>query len=519
MKVYSRLVLLIIVLVMSLTSCESEKEYNMPSHEDKEAIAPKVILALLRVEDNPGLLIEDVEGKILGDSLIEFWVPYLMQSKQLIPTVEHNGSSISWNIDTLTTKQIDFRAPVQLIVHGYNGEEKNYLVHVRSFTGLPVMWLDTENDKEIDSKQEYVNAHMLLIEDVITRSAGSIVETDLSIKCRGNSSFQKSPKKSYRLKFPQKVSLLDEPDDKAYVMIANYFDKTMVRNILAYYMGKISNLDYTPSFHFVEMILNGRYNGTYMLGDKLKISDNRVNVGKDGFLLEFDSDILYENDGVFFNVDSVAAPVHIKDPDVEFGDENYLFIENYLKETEKALFSDDFKDPQNGWQKYLDITSFVDWFIINEIAKNADSETMGKSCYLNLKRGGKLKMGPLWDFDQSFGNQNIYLLYTPEGFVYVDYNVKWIKRLFEDTVFKKKVKERFLYFYNLKNSFFCEINANAQYLKYSVIENESRWHTINVLMPDVNRNVWGSYENEIQYLKDWLNRRLEWMKTAFEKMN
>jgi hypothetical protein len=105
-----------------------------------------------------------------------------------------------------------------------------------------------------------------------------------------------APKKPYRLKFENKIALFGEEKDKSWVMLANYYDKTMIRNQIAFYMGKSSNLEYTPKFHYVELILNGRYNGTYQLGDKIKVGSNRVNVGDDGFLLEVDGTAEREED-------------------------------------------------------------------------------------------------------------------------------------------------------------------------------------------------------------------------------
>ena len=174
----------------------------------------------------------------------------------------------------------------------------------------------------------------------------------------------------------------------------------MVRNQTAFYMGKLSYLEYTPQFHFVELFLNGQYHGTYMVGDKLKIGKNRVNVGDEGFLLEVDERAEEEN-GVFFRTDSLRQPINIKDPDVNYDDVNYVYIMDYVRSAEKVLFSENFKDKDNGWRKYMDIVSFVDWYLINEIVKNGDA-AFYTSTYMNLKRGDKLKMGPLWDFDTSF---------------------------------------------------------------------------------------------------------------------
>ena len=105
----------------------------------------------------------------------------------------------------------------------------------------------------------------------------------MKIKGRGNSTWG-LPKKPYKIKFETKTSLLDEPADKEWVLLANYYDKTLVRNEIAFYMGRMSNLDYTPSSNFVNVYINEKYNGIYQLSDQLKISVNRVNVGEDGFL-------------------------------------------------------------------------------------------------------------------------------------------------------------------------------------------------------------------------------------------
>ena len=527
MRKYSRFFLCAILILVggAFLSCKSGTDdliIEPPTEVDSVQInSPSIKNAVFKAYDNPQILIEDVKGEIIGDSTIEFWIPYILPGKVLMSDIEFEGESLLWE-DSIVSEHplIDFKAPVKLSVIGIGNIKKDYMVYVHSFTGLPIIWIETENRKEILSKTDYVNAHMKLVENVTTRSLGSTIESELLIKCRGASSFRVAPKKSYRLKFDKKISLLDEPKDKAWVLIANYFDKTMIRNMIAYYMGKISNLDYTPRFHYVDMMLNGKYNGTYMLGDKLKESKDRVNVGSDGFLLEFNNDIVrYGEEGVYFYIDSIKYPIEIKEPEVTVEDSNYNYIKDYLKKAEQALFSENFKDPENGWQKYMDITSFVDWFIIHEIAKCPDSEMMAKSCFMNLKRGGKLKMGPLWDFDQSLGNQNVYPEYSPEGFEFEGRKVKWFIRLFEDPAFRSLAKERFSYFYGRKDDIQREINANAQYLKYSVVENDNKWPTLYEFMPSVNRDVWGSYQNEVQHLKNWLNLRFEWLKEAFDNLD
>ena len=479
-----------------------------------DTIEPKLLSMEFRETTNPTQLINTTMAQIEGDSVVHCWIDYLLDDKQLIPHFTYDGDSVMAD-DTLLISDVtrhDFRRPVHLSVKS-GTLTKDYTVYVHAFTGLPVLWIETENRTEITSKEEYLNARFRLREDVVTRAPGEVLETDGYIKGRGNSSWG-FPKKAYRLKFDEKISFIDEPKDKSWILVPNYTDKTMLRNAIACYIGDLSNLDYTPHFHFVDMMLNGHYNGTYLLGDKLKISKHRVNVGDDGFLLEIDIRSLEEQDARYFQTKHLEQPVNIKEPEVEYNDANYTYIKNLVETADSILFSPIFTNPREGWQKYMDMDSFVDWFLINEISKNNDA-CFFSSCYMNLARGGKLKMGPIWDFDISFGNVDFNGNYEVEGF-WVK-NVAWYQRLFEDPAFVARLKERFDYFYSHQTDIFNFINENANYLKRSVAENNNVWGTLYTYTWP-NYDIWGNYLNEVQYMKTWIQRRFEWLKEAFGSM-
>lgn len=466
----------------------------------------------IRASNNPDNLIEDISGQIVNDSIVECWIPYLISNKQFRVNVDTEGGAVLNGVAYDISTSYDFSKPVVLRIENERGV-KIYKIYVHSYTGLPVVWIETEGRKEIVSKDEYQKASFRLEEGVMTRSAGEVILDSVLIKGRGSSSWWVSPKKSYRLKFDNKVSLLNEPKDKSWVLIANYFDKTMLRNQIAYYLGKLSNLEYTPNFHFVELFFNGRYEGTYMLGDKLKIGENRVNVGNDGFLLEVDERAEREGD-VCFKTKRLAQPINIKDPDVIEGDDNYTYISDYINKVEDVLFSENFKDENEGWRNHMDMISFVDWYIIHEITKCGDPLCFYTSCYLNMKRGGKLKMGPIWDFDLTMGNSSNPDIWPVEGFVR-RMGSPWFERLFEDPLFVKVVKERYAFFYDKKSEIIEFINNNARYLRYSAVENDNRW---NVLYEPhfASHDIVGNYYNEVQYLKTWLGQRFEWLKKELE---
>ena len=126
-------------------------------------------------------------------------------------------------------------------------------------------------------------------------------------------------------------------------------------------------------------------------------------------------------------------------------------------------------------------------------------------------------MGPVWDMDVAFGNmsQTNQSCYKPTGFHIK--STQWYTRLFRDPAFVKRVKERFNYFYRHQNDILANVNADAQYLKYSAQENNEVWHLFNVKTWP-NYNIWGSYQNEVQTMKEWLDARFKWLEREFSNL-
>ena len=473
---------------------------------------PRLLSMEFMKADNQSLN-SDATCKIIGDSIIDCWLPGQSNNKLLKPRFSFEGTMVV--IDGFEAEsgktEIDFTRPRKVVV-ATSDKNKYYTIYVHSFTGIPMLSITTDGLQEVTSKEVYIGADFSLREDVKTRAAGDFISSRVNIKGRGNSSW-KAPKKPFRLKFDEKLSLLDMHKDKSWVLIPNYCDKSMLRNSLAFYMSSISHLDYTPESHFVDLVFNGKYQGTYLLCEKLKIAKHRVNVGDDGFLLEIDCRAPGETDSRYFKVPHLENVVNIKDPEGEYNDEGFRYIKDFVIKADEVLFGDSFKDPNEGWQAYMDMDSFVDWYLIQEIGKNLDG-LFDTSCYMHLARGGKLKMGPMWDMDVAFGNiaQLNQTCYRPTDF-YIK-NVRWYARLFQDPVFVARVKERFNYFYSHMNDILANVNADAQYLKYSAQENDDVWHTLNVKTWS-NYDIWGSYQNEVQGLKEWFVTRMEWLKTQF----
>ena len=439
--------------------------------------------------------------------ILELWIvihPVDLTGKMLYTKVydEYN------NCYTTTMQAMNFEA-------GTIYNSRKIATEDLTHTGLPVTIINTPGNVNIISKETYIENTLI-----------SILQTDImdefceltNTKGRGNSTWS-MPKKPYAIKFNKKKSIFSMPQDKSWVLLANYFDATLIRNDLALYMGnEISNLEWTPHYRHTDLMLNGQYRGIYQLGEKVKISSNRVNVGDEGFLLEVDNHAASEEDARYFSVDHIGNPINIKDPDVEYDDDDYNAAKDFLTEVDAVLFSEDFTNPDTGWQKYLDLESFVDWYLINEIAKNPDA-AFGSSCYMYFKPGGKLKMGPLWDFDIAFGNDpwssTRPTTMLVDGF-YIK-NVTWYTRLFQDPVFVEKVKERMGFFYFNKQNMLDHIDNKAVVLKNKVVEDNQLWGTITD-SESTSDEVKNAYQEKVDYLKEWLSSRIDWLYTSIMAM-
>ncbi len=462
---------------------------------------------------NPSILTEDLYANILDENICECMIPHIVFDKKLIPTFKFTGEAVYVDNKEIISGEtkLDFSKPVKLDILGEDGEMVSYTVNVRAFTGLPVITINTVNGVAVNSKDKYRDATIKIVEDITTRASGDVFETSVRIKGRGNTTWYQ-PKKPYKLKFNEKVSLFGEAKDKEWVLLANYWDPSLVRNDVAMFMGKKSLLAYSSSSHYAEVILNGVYIGTYEVMEQQKIGENRVNVTDNGFLLEVDAKA--ESGDVTFRIGSIPQPINIKDPDVPANSEAYNYIVNFMQTVENALYGANWLDKENGWQKYMDMDSFVDWYLINEISRNNDA-VFFTSCFMHHAPGGKLFMGPLWDYDLAFGNyagQNS----NAEGF-YIKDNIGWYIRLFSDPEFVKRVKERYEYFYSIKDEILNRLNESAKYLELSAVENHNKWGVLYTI-PQFGYSAFGAYYNEVSYLRQWLIDRMEWLKTAYEQM-
>lgn len=493
---------------------EKIRQQLLQLEDNLNTVEPKLLSMEFVAADNPLQLIENVKCEIIGDSAVECRILNLTSNKVLIPRFTFQGSVVTINGKEVESgvSQIDFSQPVVLSIITPKAI-KDYTVFVGAYTGLPTVWMETTTHKDIETSNQFFDGNITLAGTPGTSANGYITQANAQIKLVGKvqwyisriHSDKQLGKNAYSIVCNGEVSLLDSPKGMTWEFYTNAADKTMLHNQTAFFLGSISALEYTPRFFHVNLLMNGRYYGTYLMGEDLEVSKGRVNVGSNGFLLGIGASA----SGPSFKTAHLEKAVKVLAPSLSQSTASVNYISNFVTTAENALFSSNFTNASSGWQKYMDIDSFVDWYLINEISKN-ENGAFKSNCMMNLTRGGKLKMGPLWDFEKAFSVDS-----SPNGFVIK--NVNWYARLFKDPAFVSKVKERYAYFYSHKNDIITEISNTAVYLKYAIQEDNNKWNTF-TSASNTGEQAWCLYQNIVFSMENWLNSRMNWLKGEFDAM-
>lgn len=369
----------------------------------------------------------------------------------------------------------------------------------------------------------------------------------IGIETRGHST-QMFPKKAYGFETRDSsgedvnVSILGMPAESDWILYAPYTDKSMLRNFVTYDMGHKME-GYCTRTVYCELILNNDYKGVYIMMEKIKKDDNRVDInslkpeeisGDDltgGYILAVD----WRDDGFSYDTDgwlSSPSPSYPNAMDITF-QYNYpkpedivpqqrSYIRNFVTEAENALIGTEFNNPETGYHKYFDVPSFVDFMLLNEISKEVDKYRLSQFFYKEKDSdGGKLFAGPPWDFNLGYGNVDYWapgLDYT--GWVYtdvkpVDYSIMyWWKRLMEDSYFRDLAKTRWvdLRTKKLTNLYIqSTIDSIVSYIDIAKDRNYERWPILGTYVwPNYNWQN-NTYEDEVDYFEDFLFNRLNWM--------
>ena len=400
-------------------------------------------------------------------------------------------------------------------------------------TNLPTVTFNTPGQAEIKSKSDKHEGSYVAI---VSEDGTKILEdASARMKGRGNGSWT-FPKKPFQIKFKKKQQPLDAPAKaKKWTLINNYGDRTLMRNKIAFEISRESGMAYTPYCTFVDVVYNGSYEGAYQLCDQVETGDGRVELTEmtpddvagealsGGYFVEIDA---YADQEISWFTSDKGTPVTIKSPDEdEIADAQSVYIRDYFNKMEAALFSADFTDTENGYRRYLDLESFLRYFIVCELDGNQDSFW---SMYMWKDRGDEqFHVGPVWDVDLGF--QNCGTPYPVNGMTDYLYTHKdaskangmeaFVNRIVkEDAAARGELSEiwsQLRHNGNFNYEFFENlIDSCAGVLEESQTLNFVRWPILNQSVQK-NQKIYGSYAAEVNNVKSYLRGRFpkldEWM--------
>jgi spore coat protein CotH len=404
-----------------------------------------------------------------------------------------------------------------------------------------------------------INTRGKTIEDEPKISASLKIEANqeileehlIGIEIRGSSS-QMFEKKSYGFETWNEnnedlnTELAGFPEEEDWILYGPYSDKTLMRNVLIYQLSNQMGR-YASRTDFYELEINNVFMGTYVLMEKIKRDKNRVDISKNkeedisgGYILKIDKTT---GDGGILNKDIAFGSQYSPRGELEsykntsflyqypksddINDSQKEYIQNYINDFETALFSNEFTSAENGYQKFIDIDTFIDFFILNELSKNPDGYRI--STYMHKDKGEKLKMGPIWDFNIAYGNVDYCDGASTVGWAYQFNNVCpndsmqvpfWWNRFLEDPEFVILLQTRWT---ELRNNILATqtILSQVEILQKTLNssnasdKNFSKWLVLGkYIWP--NAFVGDSYSSEINYLKDWILNRMDWLDTNID---
>lgn len=387
-------------------------------------------------------------------------------------------------------------------------------------------------------------------------NAMQIYDGNIGIEIRGSSS-QSFDKKSFGFETWDEqgedidVELAGFPEEEDWIFYGPYSDKSLMRNVLIYDLSNQMSR-YAVRTKFVDLTINNDYRGVYVFMEKIKRDKNRVDISKlksedisGGYIIKIDKttgedpnlDFFFESKYDGFGNDGSGATQALQKiaflyeyPDPEdIEPEEKAYIKRYFADFEDALMSGNFADPTMGYRQYIDVASFIDFFILNELSHNVDAYRI--STFMHKDKGHKLKMGPIWDFNLAFGNANYcrgettndwayqFNSYCPGDGLRVPF---WWPRLLEDNSFVSELQARWA---SLRTTILAAENLTATIDKHvkrlqhsgSIDKNFERYDVLGTYVWP-NFFIADSYEEELTYTQSWLSERMAWMDQAIEQL-
>lgn len=429
----------------------------------------------------------------------------------------HTGKWDGWNSDSLGTILGAGNQKVRIRC----GSDAETIVNISCReSALPRFDITTLGGEEIDSKAEYVRATLSFYPGE-GNEWEAINEQTVFVRGRGTSTFQ-MPKTPYQVNFTERTSLFGLPEAKKWVFLANYSDKTLMRNRVGLEMARSLGMKYVPTTCYAEVYVNGEYCGIYSVGDKIEEDPVRVDLPysedpvETGYLLD-----MGKIDRYYFSLNPGLKQVGLDWPSGEkLTDEHRAYIRKIVADLDTAIRKG------GDYASRIDVDSFIDWWIVTELSFNTDC-CFHRSCFMVVEPGGKLSLGPVWDFDLAFGNftgdldryDTFVTVGSKDGSTYVAEN--WFNFLLQDPAFCKKLQER----WDQVGDELCRnsekmIREDQKLLTGPSEKNFQKYDVMGICLDycPPNSVALDTYEKNVDALVQFIEDRHDWMDEAIRNL-
>ncbi len=373
--------------------------------------------------------------------------------------------------------------------------------HLVQLTNLPTVVIHTKDNIEPYDKVNEIDCFISIISD----NGQTLLADSAQIRLRGNASMG-FPKKPYRIKFAHKHKVLGAPASaKKWTLINNYGDKTLMRNQLAFELSRRFGMPYTPFCAYVDVIVNGDYKGCYQLCDQIEVKKGRVDIEEGGYLIEADA---YAGSEASMFWSAKGTPVTIKYPK-----------EDSITWEQSEYIRQHYDKMENNWKTYLDLNTFLRHFLVGEFSGNTD--TYWSTYFYKHRANDTLYVGPCWDFDLAFENDNrTYPIKNLSDYIYRTNGstTGYMRTLVDKIVVKDtQAKQQLAAIYEqarrkglTEESFIAYIDEQEAMLQQSQRLNFIRWPIMNQRVHQ-NPKLWGSYTAEVENVRNYIRDRFTWM--------
>lgn len=464
----------------------------MNGTDRKDRIKILILMGIMAVAAVIAVLWEGAEAKAYQYAEVELYEASDGRNYLFLPSwADRAAESARYEGQDITVMQSENLASVEIITES------------GSLSGL-------QEDKEARERGKVT----IRLADGSLCFAGRIEE----MRSRGNSSWALD-KKGFQIKLENSADLFGMGEAKTWVLLANGFDETGIRNSIALDMARETGLAFTPEYETVDLYCNGEYQGNYLLCEKVQAQPDRVDIGN-GFLIErelqdrYEIAVYLEGQGGFVTERGDYYLIEYPENPTE---EQIEEIRNFVQEAEDTIFAEQGIHPETGkrWTEYLDADSFVKKYLLEEVTKNYDGGVT--SAFYYMPEGEeKLYAGPAWDYDVIFGNNTLdEMSSSPEGVTELSDHIfgpDLYSQLMEQEEFRTEVFECFetVYLPILEKLLENGIDTYAQQTEASMKMNHVRWQDM-----DNRYQYYESYVDNLRYLKFFVEKRMEFLKEVW----